>query len=88
VWALGNIVGDSPRCRDLVFSHGALIPLLTQLNEQAKLSMLRVATWTLSSFCKGKPPPPIEQVVVVFVKLKLNLQDIYLCINHKFFMDR
>ncbi|AES92712.2 putative importin subunit alpha [Medicago truncatula] len=62
VWALGNIAGDSPRCRDLVFSHGALIPLLTQLNEQAKLSMLRVATWTLSSFCKGKPPPPIEQV--------------------------
>lgn len=42
VWALGNVAGDSPRCRDLVLGHGALIPLLAQLNEHAKLSMLRM----------------------------------------------
>jgi importin subunit alpha-1 len=28
VWALGNIAGDSPQCRDLVLESGVLMPLL------------------------------------------------------------
>ncbi|KAL6053342.1 Inositol monophosphatase 2 [Balamuthia mandrillaris] len=62
VWALGNIAGDSPQCRDFVLQHGALSPLLQNLMESPKLSMLRNATWTLSNFCRGKPQPPFELV--------------------------
>ncbi|XP_019093605.1 PREDICTED: importin subunit alpha-1-like [Camelina sativa] len=53
VWALGNVAGDSKQCRDYLLNCGILAPLLNQLNEHTKLSMLRQVTWTLSNLCRG-----------------------------------
>ena len=61
LWAFKIVAGDSPRCRDLVLSQGTLIPQLVQLNEHARLSMLRNATWKFLRFCWGKPQLPFDQ---------------------------
>jgi hypothetical protein len=74
VWALGNIAGDSPSCRDFVLREGALRPLLDILNTNAyKLTMLRNATWTLSNFCRGKTPQPDWNTVNVCLPVLANL---------------
>ena len=77
VWALGNIAGDSPECRNLVLSHGALNALLplchTNICTQTQVTLLRNATWTLSNFCRGKPCPEWKYVQLAIKALSVML---------------
>ncbi|KAL1204035.1 Importin subunit alpha-1 [Cardamine amara subsp. amara] len=76
--ALGHVAYDSLESRNHVLSCGALLPLLAQLNEDTKLSMLRMATWTLSNLCRGQPPLLFDQVKLVVAELVekvLHLED-------------
>ncbi|CAI9104281.1 OLC1v1002920C1 [Oldenlandia corymbosa var. corymbosa] len=70
VLALGNIAGDSDIHRDAVLREEALDPLLKQLHEHARLSMLRVLSFTLFNIFRGKPQinvPPAFQALNILV---------------------
>ncbi|XP_027188357.1 importin subunit alpha-4-like isoform X2 [Cicer arietinum] len=65
IWALGNIAGDSLSTRDHVLSHGALLPILGLLWNPSlvKVSILKIASWSLSNLCRGDLPSTIfEQI--------------------------
>eukprot|EP01071_Lankesteria_metandrocarpae_P014184 Lankesteria_metandrocarpae@DN8189_c0_g1_i1.p1 len=70
VWALGNIAGDCPECRDMVLQENALKPLLTQIREFKKIGMLRNAAWALSNLCRGTPEPAFPLVAPALPTLR------------------
>uniref|UniRef100_A0A665U9S7 Importin subunit alpha n=1 Tax=Echeneis naucrates TaxID=173247 RepID=A0A665U9S7_ECHNA len=71
VWALGNIIGDGPQCRDYVISMGVVKPLLSFISPSIPITFLRNVTWVMVNLCRHKdPPPPMETIqenVFIFV---------------------
>ncbi|PIK52203.1 putative importin subunit alpha-3 [Apostichopus japonicus] len=63
VWALGNIIGDGPGCRDYCIKEGVVQPLLSFINPHIPLSFLRNVTWVLVNMCRNKDPPPQLEVI-------------------------
>jgi hypothetical protein len=43
-----------------VLNLGIVGPMMAQINEQSRPSMLRNATWALSNLCRGKPRAKLE----------------------------
>ena len=59
-WAFGNIARISLSCRDLVLQAGAMQPLLMQMDNTNLLTLLRTATWALSTLCRADPQLDLE----------------------------
>mmetsp|Transcript_40794 Transcript_40794/g.107785 ORF Transcript_40794/g.107785 Transcript_40794/m.107785 type:complete len:564 (+) Transcript_40794:95-1786(+) len=69
VWALGNIAGDSTRCRDLTLSYNlelnmlpSLLAAMGDVHSPDNLTFVRNATWTVSNLVRGKPAPRWELI--------------------------
>ncbi|CAF0784734.1 unnamed protein product [Brachionus calyciflorus] len=63
VWALGNIIGDGPYCRDLVIKLGVVDPLLQFINPNIPMPFLRNVTWVIVNLCRSKDPPPPQETI-------------------------
>uniref|UniRef100_A0A8D0DDQ7 Importin subunit alpha n=1 Tax=Sander lucioperca TaxID=283035 RepID=A0A8D0DDQ7_SANLU len=71
VWALGNIIGDGPQCRDYVISLGVVKPLLSFISPSIPITFLRNVTWVMVNLCRHKdPPPPMETIQEVCMRVK------------------
>jgi hypothetical protein len=53
---------DGPEFRDVVIHSGAIAPLTRHMHHLAPLCFIRNAVWTISNFCRGKPPADFAKV--------------------------
>jgi hypothetical protein len=71
VWALGNVAGDSPECRDFVISNGMLEPLLKYVQyDYTELSFPEILIksllfGTLGQFLRGSLISDIDQKISI-----------------------
>jgi len=77
VWALGNIIGDGPQCRDYVIELGIVKPLISFVSPNVPLTFLRNVTWVMVNLCRNKdPPPPVEMIREILPALSVLIHHI------------
>ena len=76
IWCLGNIAGDNVTFRDIILQQpDCLDALLLNIMEPASEALLRNSVWTLSNFCRGKPPVNFARLVGALPVLKHCIQN-------------
>ena len=62
-WALGNLLADDVKHRELVLQGGGLAALLSFLRSTSSAAALQTATWALSNFYRFGDAPEPQRVV-------------------------
>lgn len=62
VWALGNIIGDSPEFRQLALRIG-IVTLLASRFSNSELALKKIVLWVFASLCKQRAPKePLKEL--------------------------
>lgn len=73
VWALGNVIGDNEKYRDVVIGYGFVSALLNLIRPNLEIGFLRNATWVIVNLCRNKQPPIKIEVVAQLIPALLYL---------------
>ncbi|KAF4675874.1 hypothetical protein FOL47_007115 [Perkinsus chesapeaki] len=73
IWAIANIAGDGPGIRDQCLRLGVLQPLLDVIRAGRTIGLVRLGTWAVSNFCRGKPAPALSTVSSALATLAMVL---------------
>jgi hypothetical protein len=62
IWAIGNIAGDSIKIRDKVIAAKGLEKIIKVFYTAERNTLIKHCTWSISNFCRSKPPPDYEHL--------------------------
>ncbi|CAG9325348.1 unnamed protein product [Blepharisma stoltei] len=83
MWAFGIITGDSAKCRDAILNYTKFNYVYEFLAgvDFHKQSLIKMLSWVVSNFIRGKPQPTPDRVLPLFSFLKrviLGIHDVLL----------